>query len=102
MAKGDKNFNTCTVHLGQQDMTSLLTVLTYFIEADDTVDKIMGKYAKNIRDKILMYRRQYTRKGEKNYVMLFSETEAALLIKFFAMFASSFLSDDVVPDTSSV
>lgn len=80
----------------------MLTVLTYFIEADDLPEPVLGKYAKNIREKILTYSQPFTRKGEKKYRITFSEPEAALLIKFFAIFSKAFIFDDDAPDASSV
>lgn len=102
MAKGEKNFNTCKVFLDKQERKALLTVLTYFIEADDSSARFLGNYANAIREKILTYSMPFAKNGEQKFRVTFSETESALLIKYFAMFALPFINDDDTTETAPI
>ena len=66
---------------------SIISVLDTFISADS--QNHYSVYAQKIKNKILKYGRKTTHNGEQNVAIYFYETEAALLIKLFAIYINA-------------
>ena len=66
---------------------SIISVLDTFISADS--QNHYSVYAQKIKNKILKYGREITYNGEKSVAIYFYETEAALLIKLFAIYINA-------------
>ncbi len=73
------------VSVSEEDATALLSMLQLISESDESEDQKEGKIAAKIRDAIIQYRRPCKRKTGKGYVLYFLESEAAMMIKYFAM-----------------
>lgn len=75
------------VFLPQEFFNSLVSVLSSYIEADET--NKYSVYAQRLKKKILNYSRCFSHHGENFSATYFYEEEAALLIKLFAIYINA-------------
>lgn len=75
------------VFLTRNFFNSLVSVLSEFIQADET--NKYAVYAQRLKKKILTYGRTFTHEGEETAVVYFYEDEAALLIKLMAIYVNA-------------
>ena len=73
------------VSVSEEDAKALLSMLNLIAESDDSIDQRDGKIAAKIRDSIIQYRKPCRKKTGKGYIIYFLESEAAMMIKYFAM-----------------
>lgn len=73
------------VSVSEEDAKALLSMLQLIAESDESEEQKEGKIAAKIRDAIIQYRKPCRRKTGKGYILYFLESEAAMMIKYFAM-----------------
>lgn len=80
-----KKEKTIPVSVSTEDMNALLCILTMIADSDQSEQRREGQLAEKIRDSIMQYRKPCKRKEGKGFVLYFLESEAAMMIKYFAM-----------------
>ena len=75
------------VFISKDFCNSIISVLSNFIVADSS--NKYGVYAQKIKNKILNHGRIFDNNGEENVAVYFYESEAALLIKLFAIYINA-------------
>ena len=73
------------VSVSEEDAKALLSMLQLISESDESEDQKEVEIAAKIRDAIIQYRKPCRRKTGKGYILYFLESEAAMMIKYFAM-----------------